>query len=90
MPDAIVLGIAAFRLAAARHPRISHLIAAGAHRRLLAGAPARHRYARIDSRSWRLRFPDAVDHYERVNPEPDFDRLVQEGKALWLDESGQD
>ncbi|MEJ8673498.1 alpha/beta fold hydrolase [Chromobacterium amazonense] len=93
--DVIILGfsdggIAAFKLAAARRPRISHVIAAGAHWRLLADAPARDRFARIDSSTWRQRFPDAVAHYEQVNPEPDFNRLVRAVKHLWLDASGQD
>ena len=40
-------------------------------------------YANLSSKRWRERFPDGVALYERLNPNPDFERLFEVVVAMW-------
>lgn len=79
-------GIVAYRLAAYSNIKISKLITIGARwhsdnvtetYQLLSGTTAE---------SWRKKFPQTVELYEKVNPRPDFDRLARELVQMWLNE----
>lgn len=77
-------GIAALRLAA-RSSLISKLVTIGAHWALKADDPTREMYAGITAADWREMFPSEVVRYQSINPEPDFERLVEAVRGLWLD-----
>lgn len=80
-------GIAALRLAASGTPWINKLITIGAHWALSANDPTREMYAGITAADWREMFPEEVDRYLALNPEPDFERLMTAVRTLWLDDS---
>lgn len=80
-------GIAALRLAAKGHSWINTLVTIGAHWALPADDPTRKMYASVTAARWRELFPEQVNRYLALNPEPDFDRLMTAVQALWLDES---
>ena len=42
-------------------------------------------YSRVTGESWRKKFPDTYDAYQKLNPESDFDSLAQAIVAMWLD-----
>jgi hypothetical protein len=42
-------------------------------------------FLRITGESWRKKFPDTYDAYQKLNPEPDFDFLTQSLIKMWLD-----
>ena len=80
-------GIAALRLAASGSTWIDKLITIGAHWMLSADDPTRKIYARITAAGWHEMFPEGVDRYLALNPEPDFERLMAAVRQLWLDDS---
>lgn len=80
-------GIVAYRLAAAGANKVQRLIAIGAQWRLLAEDPSIAILQGLSADFWRGRFADDVAWYQSANPEPNFDRLVDRVKALWLDTS---
>ena len=80
-------GIAALRLAASGAIWIDKLITIGAHWALSQDDPTREMYAGITAADWREMFPQEVDRYLALNPEPDFDRLMAAVRQLWLDDS---
>lgn len=82
-------GIAALRLATRKTVRIDKLVTIGAHWALKADDPTREMYAGITAEDWREMFPHSVDSYQALNPEPDFEKLVNAVRGLWLD-SGED
>lgn len=80
-------GIVGYRLAAQPASRVERLVAIGASWELNEDDPVRERFARVTAESWRQRFPTSVETYERLNPEPDFERLVDATVRMWLDTS---
>ncbi len=83
-------GIVAYRLMASRAITITRLVTVGAPCELEDDDPVRGIYARVTGKSWREKFPDSYEAYQRLNPTPDFDRLVSSCVGMWLDsgESG--
>lgn len=77
-------GIVALRLAAAGPLRPRFVVTAGAHAGLPPDDPARALYRDITAAGWREMFADAVATYVAENPEPDFDRLFDATRAMWL------
>lgn len=76
-------GIAALHLAARRCPRVRAIVTIGAD----AEAPddqTQALYRAMTADTWRARFPEGVAQYERRNPQPDFDRLFDALRDLWL------
>lgn len=80
-------GVVAYRLAAYSSVKINKLVTIGArwHRsnvtetyELLSGTTAE---------SWKKKFPQTVEQYQQLNPEPDFDLLVRNLVAMWLNEA---
>ncbi|MBA6115008.1 alpha/beta hydrolase [Pseudomonas sp. NC26] len=80
-------GIAALRSAATGQSWINKLVTIGAHWALPPDDPTRKMYAGLTAARWRGLFPQEVDRYLALNPEPDFDRLIAAVQKLWLDES---
>jgi pimeloyl-ACP methyl ester carboxylesterase len=82
-------GIVAYRLAAAKRLHIERLVAIGAHWRLANDDPVRAIYRKVTGDSWRRKFPDTYELYRRLNPAPDFDRLVANATTMWQDSSAE-
>lgn len=80
-------GIVALRLAAEARLAIDRLVVIGStwHRRNLASSQAI--LQKVTAESWRRKFPGTYDAYQRLNPEPDFERLAKALVPGWLDES---
>ncbi len=80
-------GIAAIRMAAAKRKNIGGLVLLGAHADPPSASLLNGIFAKLTAEAWRAKFPDGVALYERLNPEPDFDRLFGEALAMWRDTS---
>lgn len=80
-------GIAALRMAAgAMAPE--RLVVVGTPWALAPDDPVRAIFTRITAESWRAKFPHTYEQYQALNPEPDFTRLADTLRSLWLDDSG--
>ncbi len=78
-------GIVALRLAAAPgvvRPRF--VVAVAAHWVLPDDDPIREVYQGVTVEEWREMFSEQIERYEAENPEPDFARLFEATKSMWL------
>lgn len=80
-------GIAALRLATSKTFKIDKLVTIGAHWALQADDPTREIYTGITAVAWQEMFPHSGERYQALNPEPDFGKLVDTVRQLWLDSS---
>ena len=80
-------GKVAYRLATLTSLNIEKLVTIGADWNSKGIEPNREIYSKITGESWRKKFPDTYDSYQRQNPEPDFDLLAQSLVKMWLDTS---
>ena len=78
-------GITAYRLACMTSLEIEKLVTIGAEWRLEKDDPMIEFYSRVTAQSWKHKFPASYDAYERLNPEPDFHRLVSTIVPMWSD-----
>ena len=79
-------GITGYRLALQAPLNVEKLIAVGAQWYLDPAGDAAAMLGGLDSKRWIDMFPESVRYYERVNPQPDFDRLVETVVAqVWMD-----
>ncbi|KGK12463.1 oxidoreductase [Vibrio navarrensis] len=83
-------GIVGYRLAIQEPERVSCLVTLGSQWRLEADDPSVELLSGLTAEFWSSRFADDVALYEASNPKPDFPKLVDAVKAVWLDttESG--
>ena len=82
-------GITGLRLAAHHPDRVGTLFTIGSNWKLLEAGRARN--AQVTPQWWRDRNPEgpySEAAYAEKNPEPDFDRLVMEIVAMWMDATG--
>jgi pimeloyl-ACP methyl ester carboxylesterase len=81
-------GIVGLRLA--RRLPLKRLIVIGAQHRRTEDPGKLKLMAGVTGESWRHKFPETYELYQRVNPQPDFDRLAEQLVTMWLDpgESG--
>ena len=77
-------GIVALRLAASGTIQPRFVVAVGAHWHMPADDPTREIYQGITVDEWRGMFSVQVQNYEAENPTPDFARLFDATKAMWL------
>lgn len=80
-------GIAALRLAAGNSVKIDRLVTIGAHWALDVNDQVYQMYSAITAQDWREMFPQDVERYQAQNPEPDFEKLMEAVRQLWLDTS---
>jgi pimeloyl-ACP methyl ester carboxylesterase len=80
-------GIVALRLGVSQKVAIDRIVVIGSswHHKNLASS--RNILQSVTAESWRRKFPDTYAAYQRLNPEPDFERLVKALVPGWLDES---
>ncbi|WP_266065421.1 alpha/beta fold hydrolase [Brucella intermedia] len=77
-------GIVALRLAASGIVQPRFVVAVGAHWHLPPDDPTRKIYQGISVEEWRGMFAEQVQTYEDENPAPDFARLYDATKTMWL------
>ena len=77
-------GIVALRLAASDLVQPLFVVAVGAHWQLQDDDPIREIYRDVTAQEWREMFGPQVKRYEDENPDPDFMRLFDATKAMWL------
>lgn len=77
-------GIVAYRLASMTSLRIRKLVTVGADWRP-PSAPIREILSRVTADSWRAKFPETYEAYQKNNPEPDFDAFARSLVQTWLD-----
>jgi pimeloyl-ACP methyl ester carboxylesterase len=78
-------GIIAYRLVSLTSLKVEKLVTIGSRWHLKNTEPTREIFLNITAESWKAKFPDTYDAYQRLNPEPDFDFLVQSVIKMWLD-----
>ena len=83
-------GIVAYRLASQSSLNINKLVTIGADWNNRNLEFVKDIFLEITAESWRKKFPETYEAYQRLNPEPDFKRLTQSIVHMWLDngESG--
>ncbi len=77
-------GIVAMRLAASNLAQPRFVVAVGAHWQLPDDDPTREIYRGVTAQEWREMFGQKIKRYEGENPDPDFERLFEATKAMWL------
>ncbi|WP_186775156.1 alpha/beta fold hydrolase [Allorhodopirellula solitaria] len=78
-------GIVGYRLMVSNEINVKKLVTIGADVELEPDAPVRRILEQVTGKSWREKFPASYETYRRLNPEPDFDRLVKCAVKMWLD-----
>ncbi|QMV16862.1 alpha/beta fold hydrolase [Vibrio spartinae] len=78
-------GIVGYRLAAQAPEQVTRLMTLGAHWRLEANDPSIGIFKGLTADFWAARFADDVADYHASNPKPNFPKLVDAVKAVWLD-----
>lgn len=79
-------GVLAYRLAISNSSRISKIITIGADWESPRGE-LKALLSSVTADRWSKKFPESVSLYNKLNPEPDFDRLVKTSVSMWLDTS---
>lgn len=78
-------GITACRYAARGDARLEKIVTVGASWEMSATDPAWELLSSMTARDWTEMFPESCADYQRLNPEPDFDRLVARAVEMWTD-----
>lgn len=78
-------GIVAYRLASLTSLNVEKLVTIGSRWHLKNTEPTRELFLNITGESWKTKFPDTYVSYQKLNPEPDFDYLVESVIKMWLD-----
>lgn len=78
-------GTVGYRVAAGTKIRVQKLITVGAHWHVHCTEPLRDLFLSVTAVGWAAKFPDGFRMYQRLNPAPDFKRLVESTVAMWLD-----
>jgi pimeloyl-ACP methyl ester carboxylesterase len=76
--------IVALRLAASAVVQPRFVVAVAAHWELPDDDPTREVYRGVTVDEWREMFPEQIERYEAENPSPDFARLFEATRSLWL------
>lgn len=80
-------GIVALRLASNNHPNIDKIITIGANWRLIDDDPVKAIYQDLSMEYWQQNFIQECEYYQNTNPQPDLNRLFQQVKTMWLDQT---
>lgn len=78
-------GTVAYRLASMTSLHIEKLVAIGSHWHLKNIESIKEIFLKITGESWRKKFPDTYDTYQKLNPYPDFNFMTQAIIKMWLD-----
>ncbi len=78
-------GIAAYRHAAGRDPRLQKVVTIGASWEMGESDPAWDMLSGMTGAAWKEMFPASHATYLRLNPHPDYDRFAAAVVAMWTD-----
>jgi pimeloyl-ACP methyl ester carboxylesterase len=78
-------GIVAYRMAISSTVKIEKIIAIDARWNLADLEATKEIYSKINAESWKEKFPDSYNTYQKLNPEKDFNILTSALKEMWLD-----
>ncbi len=78
-------GITAYRLASLTKLKIEKLVTIGSRWHYKNTEPVKDLLSKVTGESWKAKFPDTYEIYQRLNAEPDFDFLAQSLVKMWLD-----
>jgi pimeloyl-ACP methyl ester carboxylesterase len=78
-------GVTAYRLASLTSLNIQKLVTIGSRWHLKNTVPTRELFLKVTGESWRAKFPDTYDAYQKLNPAPNFDLLARSLVKMWLD-----
>ncbi|WCT10578.1 alpha/beta fold hydrolase [Mucilaginibacter jinjuensis] len=78
-------GIAAYHMAHAGKIHIDKLVTVGSRWHLDDALGSEEIFKKMSATSWKEKFPQTVELYERYNPAPDFENLFKKVVAMWLD-----
>ena len=78
-------GIVAYRLAALSSIKIEKLVTIGSRWRLKDALLTKEMISKITPESWRSKFPDTYNKYQKLNAEPNFNFLTSSIINMWLD-----
>ncbi|MBK4216201.1 alpha/beta hydrolase [Paracoccus caeni] len=76
-------GITGLHVAARGNRRLSGLVTIGANGDAPATTVMRNIYDLLTPEKWRGRFPETVEHYQSLNPEPDFEKFFKALLSMW-------
>ncbi len=79
-------GIVAYRLASFSNLKINKLITIGSRWHRSNAIETKGILSSVTAQKWREKFPGMVSAYEKLNPEPDFDKLAVAVVGMWLNE----
>lgn len=80
-------GIVAYRLAAFSSLEIDRMVTIGSRWHYNDALLTKNIFLKITPESWKAKFPDTYITYQKLNPEPDFEKLTKSVTGMWLDES---
>ena len=80
-------GTVAYRLASLSSLKIKKVVTIGAYWRFKDAEILKEIFLRITGESWRKKFPDTYDVYQKLNPNPNFDLLIVSIIKMWLDQN---
>lgn len=78
-------GIVGYRMAAKGAPKVEQLITLGSQWRLTPDDPSLPLLSNMTSEKWYEMYPDSVSHYNKINPQANFDALVAAVADVWTD-----
>jgi pimeloyl-ACP methyl ester carboxylesterase len=78
-------GIIGYRLAALTSLKVEKLVTIGSHWQLRNDDPTREILSKVTGESWKKKFPETYEVYQKHNPSPDFDAFARELVKMWLD-----
>jgi len=78
-------GIVAYRLAALSSLRIEKLVTIGSRWHIKDALLTKDLFLKVTPESWKNKFPDTYNKYQKLNPEPDFELLTTSVVKMWLD-----
>lgn len=80
-------GTIAYRLAIESSIKINKIVTIGATWNIQDSISAEEIFLRITADSWKAKFPESFESYQKLNPAADFAKLTTAMVAMWLDKT---
>lgn len=78
-------GIVAYRLASLTNLKIEKLVTIGSDWHSKHLEQVKEIFSKVTGESWRKKFPDTYESYQKLNPKPDFNSLALAIVGMWID-----
>ncbi|MCW2260027.1 MULTISPECIES: alpha/beta fold hydrolase [Sphingobacterium] len=80
-------GIISYRMAIENAIKIKKIVTIGATWNIKDLLATEEIFLNVTAAGWKEKFPDSFNLYQKLNPEPDFEKLIKSVVALWLDKT---